>query len=246
MLQLILILFQIDDKDNTSVPNAEVESVSAPGTQSSLYYNSTYSAENDITFVITPNTSEEELIEWLDSNKPSEMSSRVDNTMWINLHWENSIEKDEAKEAAVKQLWKEATEISYDSVIDIAKKTGYLEGKWAITSNIAAVDTNWKTVAMGILKKKYGEDVLQATVDCKNSRIRVYTKDITCHNKIFYCERKLREAGFRSWMNYRPSIFSLLKIRMEAINPDMYQTRYDNKNAKFIKICHEVYNQYCK
>ncbi len=231
-----------DNKDMTSVQNAEVEAASESGAESSLHYNSTYSADNDITFVITPNTSEEELIEWLDSNKPSEMSSRVDNTMWINLHWENSIEKDEAKEAAVKQLWKEATEISYDSVIDIAKRTGYLKGKWVISSHKAAVDTDWKTVAMGILNKEFGYDVLKATVDCKKSRIRVYTKDITCRDEIFFCENKLREVtGFRSRMNYSPEVFPLIKIRWKKHYFDMYRTGYNKKDGKkFINICHEV------
>ena len=39
------------DKDMTSVPNAEVEAARASGTEFSLHYSSTYSAENDITFV---------------------------------------------------------------------------------------------------------------------------------------------------------------------------------------------------
>ena len=126
-------------------------------------------------------------------------------------------------------MWQEdkRKEITYDSVIEIAKKTGYLEGKWVIHPHIDNLDRNWRAVAMGILNKKFGEDILQATVDCQRSNIRVYTKDITRRDEIFYCEEVLRKVGVSSLMHYRPSIFSLLKIRNDIINEThLYQSRY--------------------
>ena len=192
------------------------------------YYNP-YSAENDLTFVITSKTTDLELSEWLENNKPSKIGSRFRQTVWINLYWENGVVKDEAKEAHAKQLWQEdkRKEITYDSVIEIAKKTGYLEGKWVIHPHKDNSDKNWKAVAMGILNKKFGEDILQATVDCQRSNIRVYTKDITRRDEIFYCEEVLRKVGVSSLMHYRPSIFSLLKIRNDIINEThLYQSRY--------------------
>ncbi len=184
-----------------------------------------------------------ELAEWLYSNKPSEIGSRYGQAAWIHLYWENSIEKDEAKEAHAKQLWQEAKrkEISYDSVIDIAKATGYLEGKWVIHPHLDNLDRNWRAVARGILNKKFGEDILQATVDCQRSHIRVYTKDITRRDEIFVCEEVLRKVGVGSLMHYRPSIFSLLKIRNDVINEThLYLTRYELDGEKKVEICHEV------
>ena len=57
------------DTEISSVPNVKVEksdqAASTTVNLSSLHYQSTYSAENDITFIITPNTTELELTEWL-------------------------------------------------------------------------------------------------------------------------------------------------------------------------------------
>ena len=206
------------------------------------YYNP-YSAENDLTFVITSKTTDLELGEWLQNNKPSEIGSRFRQTVWINLYWENGVVKDEAKEAHAKQLWQEAKrkDITYDSVIDIAKATGYLEGKWVIHPHIDNSDEYWKAIAMGIFRKEFGEDILQATVDCQRSNIRVYTKDITRRGEIFFCERKLRYLGIRSLMSYRASIFSLLKIRNDVLNEThLYKTGYDLDGNKIVEICHEV------
>ena len=166
-----------------------------------------------------------ELTEWLDNNKPSEYFGR---TVWIHLYWKNSIDQDEEKEARAKQLWQDATDRTYNSVIDIAKKTGYLEGKWAIDSTKAAVDHAWKAVTMGILNKEFGPDILHATVDCRRPGIRVYTKDFTCRDQIFGCEEKLRNYGMKGRMLYRPNIFSLLRIKNDVIPSwaGLYNTGY--------------------
>ncbi len=213
----------------------------APG----LHYNKIYSPENDKTFIITANTTELELTKWLDNNKPSD---HYGSTVWFHLYWENSIDQDKAKEAAAKQLFQEATERTYNSVLDIAKKAGYLEGKWAIHSTRDAVDHAWtmdhawKAVTMEILNKEFGPDILHATVDCRRSRIRVYTKDFTCRDQIFGCEEKLRNYGIKGRMYYRPSIFSLLRISENVIPSQigLYNTGYSRDGDKFINIFHSV------
>ena len=227
---------------DTDVENNRAKSCSAPWE----YYYNPYSAENDPTFIITSKTTELDLTEWLDNNKPSEIGSRFRQAVWINLYWEKSIVKDEAIEAQAKKLCQEAmkikNEISYDSVIEIAKATGYLEGKWVIHLSKDNLDENWRAVAMGILNKKLGEDILQATVDCKRSRIRVYTKDFTRRDEIFFCEETLRKNCVGNLMHYRPSIFSLLRIKSHVLNPNLYETRYpaETDGRKLTKIIHEV------
>ncbi len=150
-----------------------------------------------------------------------------------------------------KQLWQEAIrikkEISHENVFEIAKKTGYLEGKWVFHPHKDKLDENWRAVAMGILNKKFGEDILQATVDCKTSVIRVYTKDFTCRDEIFFCEETLRKecVTVGTLMQYRPSIFSLLRINRHVLNQkhfNLYQTSYpaEMDRRKVTKIFHEV------
>ncbi len=196
------------DVDNSLAERFASGVTLAPG----LHYNR--ESENDKTFIITANTTELELTEWLQDNKPS---NHYDRTAWFHLYWENSIDQDEVKEARAKQLWTEATDRTYNSVIDIAKKTGYLEGKWFFTSNRVNVNQVWKAVAIGILNKEFGPDILHATVDCRRPGIRVYTKDFTCRDQIFGCEEKLRNYGMKGRMFYRPNIFSLLRIKNDVI-----------------------------
>ena len=196
-----------------------------------IYKRNTFiSGDIDIIFRITPETTKEEVEQWLDKVKPTEIGSMYANNIWIHFYWEHSLENYEYKEAAILKLWQEAAEKSADEVLKIAKKTCYLQGKWIIKSE-SSVDEDWKNVVHGIMEKNFGKNILHATVDCLASKIRIITKNFADEQSVLQCETDLRRSGIRSKMFYRPSIFPLLK---PDVMSGMYFSRYIKNGEKFM------------
>ncbi|XP_031568578.1 nucleolin-like isoform X2 [Actinia tenebrosa] len=171
---------------------------------------------------------------FLEGNKPSQINGR--DALWIsvsNTHQDSPFCRDML--VKIEDEWKELQKkrgiklFGAQLLRDLAYKYGYMSGKWMIFTSRYEVDDLWFSVAKAVIAGSLGNEAKVSTKKPNEEHvIFVYTKDFTDEPDVRRVERSLRNAGIRTWMSYKPDIYTSLGISAKnalGISPTIFTSK---------------------
>jgi len=178
-----------------------------------------------------------ELTAWLRQNKPSVLkrSDKIGYIAVISKRCTNMTEKkftmtSEDLEEIYSELiadWERLThdpsaKITYDTIMQLAKKHNILGGKWLCSFDYG-VDDLWSYLALALAATENPMPCLAAKITPfndtgannfgrKSHMCSVYTEDFTDMDNVFAIEKCLRAVPIKKDLTYKPDIFTALGI----------------------------------